>query len=101
MTGTTGSTLQNVYWDAYVYRWNGSGWQFYKASGWNNAAATGAGVVPGSWVNSANMPITYYQFHQLPAGYYEVYNYLQWGPGAASAQAYSPDGQYYDCVFSS
>jgi len=80
---------------------NGGSWQPYEASGWNNAAATGAGVVPGSWVNKGGVNITFFQFHQLPAGYYEVLDYLQWGPGAASAQAWSRDGQYYACVFSS
>jgi len=50
------------------------------------------------------MGITFFQFRNLPAGYYEVYNYMQWGPGAASAQAWSRYGsspQYYACVFSS
>ena len=105
MTGTTGSTLQNVYWDAVLYRsTNGSSYQLYQASGWNNAAATGGGVAPGSWVNKGGMGITFFQFRNLPAGYYEVYNYMQWGPGAASAQAWSRYGsspRYYACVFSS
>jgi hypothetical protein len=106
MTSVTGG-LENVWWRADLYRWNGYNFVPYNTSKpWATAAANGSGTVysavaGSSWLIPPGTPLAGMSWLQLPSGYYRVLDHYYWERtgGQASAWPGYSGGTYY-CTIS-